>query len=304
MKEHTLFDELQQAIAVKDSVDEVLTVIDEINPDVRKDLRYIKALFWCAAQAIKNPNFYRAPQGRPQFKLADPKPDFITRDEAWAWGCIRAFLKVPRRFEVSVPAAVYYSNQEEGKLVRLVLEIMENGGGQAYEHSVDVFNANGKFNESMTLGWEAALRLIPQAPQHESDVKNSDRKKENPFDGRWRIMDWYTDQPLSKVEGGSAGGAAARGWWYALSEKYPDEGVIVLAGVEPDGELTKVGGVTPKVQAIVQCPDMDTIVIATQGNLEEAKKTLQKAVVEEQISSYYCENETEGPPYILRIKRG
>ena len=80
-----------------------------------------------------------------------------------------------------------------------------------------------------------------------------------------------------------------------LKGTIPDEGVIVLAQINEEGTLSEVSGIEAKTKAIANAKDeeghsrFDTIVVASENNLEDAVKALRKLgfdmgdVVEEQF---------------------
>jgi hypothetical protein len=82
------------------------------------------------------------------------------------------------------------------------------------------------------------------------------------------------------VQGRSASAAAAWGWYFALSDKLPDDDIIIL-GQLYQGAIRGVKGIEAKVKAIVAYAKkngrLDTIVVANE-NKEEAEKTLKRAL--------------------------
>lgn len=83
-----------------------------------------------------------------------------------------------------------------------------------------------------------------------------------------------------KLTGRSGGGAAARGWYYALTGKIPDEGVIVLSEADSQGRLRKINGIEAKVSAIVKSRQFDTIA-ASDDQAKDIRETLRDLGVSE-----------------------
>ena len=107
------------------------------------------------------------------------------------------------------------------------------------------------------------------------------------MDGRWGVRRGPPFTPASSrglrlVDGASAGGAAARGWWHVLRNQIPDAEIVVLAQVAADGRsLEPVNYVGPKVEAIVRegvrpddHPAFDTIVVVGDDARREAEDAL------------------------------
>lgn len=76
------------------------------------------------------------------------------------------------------------------------------------------------------------------------------------------------------LEGNSAGGAAARGLSHAMSHRIPDSDLIVLASLDCAGGLNAVGHIGPKLRAIASIDSFSTIVVASEGNADNARKAL------------------------------
>jgi hypothetical protein len=155
-------------------------------------------------------------------------------------------------------------NQDSAFIATLVLEAIEGRVGQIVHHPIDGFYPCGdkEFLDSMNDAWTAARALLRKQGV---DVQRCD--------GRWRLRR-RDGQPIQEVGGRSASGAAARGAWFAMQGKVPDEGVIVLAEVDSDGMLKGVSGVDAKAKAIAADGRFDTIVVASDDNQRKAEKAL------------------------------
>ncbi len=220
----------------------------------------VRRLLWCAEQAATDADFYRTEVDRVCFALADT-PEFIEHDKKWAWGCIRTFLDVPIRGRpVHVPVALVDESKGTGFLTTLVLEVLDGSAGEIFHHPADAFMTyfDQEFGDSMHNAWMAAKKL---AQKEGSNVL---------CDGRWRLL--REGQPIPKVKGPSASGAAAWGWQFVITGKVPDTGVIVVAQVDEHDvtQLKGVDGVSAKVEAIAKDESFNTIVVASKDNEEAA----------------------------------
>ena len=230
-------------------------------------------LVWCAQQAAERGDRYQTEIDRAAVTLGNV-PEEIGPHKEWAWGCIRTFLDAPRHGRsVRASVAGWDERTTEGFLATLELQMLGGGAGETFHDPVDAFTTrfDAHFEMSIRQAWTAARRL---AAREGVDVTR--------LEGRFRILA-RDDHPLPEITDRSASGAAARGWWYALMDKVPDEGVIVLAQVVPagaseaaDDELVfgEVGGVPAKVRAIAADGRFDTIAVAGEDNLREAEQTL------------------------------
>lgn len=241
------------------------SLVEAGDDQTRCQWHIVRVLVWCAEQAIGHPDFYRTEINRVCFALADT-PEFIKRDETWAWVCLRTLLGAPNRcVEVAVAAWDERQGKEGGLIASLVTDVLAGGAGQTAHHPADAFctRADGSFSTSMADAWATAWELI----QKESgEVPRSD--------GRWRLL--RDGSPLEEACGRSASGAAALAWYHALRGTVPDPGVIVLAEVDSNMNLRGVGGVSPKVKAIAADGRFDTIIVAGRSNQSEAEETLCK----------------------------
>jgi hypothetical protein len=198
-------------------------------------------------------------------------PAYLKGHEGWVWDCLRLLTPSSHdaaggRRVLDVPVAVEEGVQDTGCLCTLRLEVLELGVGHVFPHPAYTLltELDAAFDAAMQHAWTAAWRLVPR----DSSARSCD--------GRWRLLQRDSDI-VRAVSGPSAGGAAALGWYHALRGTVPDEGLIVLTGVEPDGVLTGVGGIRAKVTAIATDERFDTIVVATTANRREAEDALWEA---------------------------
>jgi len=227
----------------------------------------VRRLLWCTEQAATHPDFYRTEIDRVCFALANT-PKFIKVNEAWAWVCIRTLLEAPSWW-AEVPVALMderqVDNEDSAFIATLVLEAIEGRAGQIVHHPIDGFYPCGdkEFLDSINDAWTAARALLQKQGV---DVQRCD--------GRWRLRR-RDGQPIQEVKGRSASGAAAWGWYFALTGKVPDDRVIVLAEIDSRGVLKEVG-VDAKVKAIAADGRFDTIAVVSE-NFVEAGRTLKEA---------------------------
>jgi hypothetical protein len=98
---------------------------------------------------------------------------------------------------------------------------------------------------------------------------------------------------LEAVDGASASGAAARGWWHALHGNVPDAEVVVLAQVSGDGQsFETVSCIAEKIQAIVRegmksdgAQAFDTIVVADRAQGDAAGHMLAESASQLRLAS-------------------
>ncbi len=106
-------------------------------------------------------------------------------------------------------------------------------------------------------------------------------------EGRWKLLKGWHPLTENGAESGaaaapgvhaadhSAGGAALRGWRFALAGAVPHDGVVVLACVDVDNGFGGLGaGIAQKVEAILHADDFDTIVVASENDADIAVRTL------------------------------
>jgi len=235
----------------------------------------VETMVWCAGKVIKD-EF----EGiiRDMWAEETQLPNYFSRNRDWGIGCIRSLSPdTPlRRGAVYVPVSGWKAGDKSGFLCTLKLEVLEQGTQKVFHHPRSVFSThpNKDFVLSMKDAWEGAKTL---AAKQGLDVQ---------CDGRWSLLQgWNQDSRLSETlplaaeaNNRSASGAAAWGWWFALSGKIPDNRVIVIAQVDPrkPEHLTGVhdDGVLEKTKAIVEGGAFDTIVVASRSNKEQVREAM------------------------------
>lgn len=178
---------------------------------------------------------------------------------------------------VEVHVALSYGIRENNACVAsLVLEVSTDGAGQIFHHPEDAVSAPvaPDFVLSIEDAWQSVLGLL--------DEQGHKRK----FDGRWQLL--QDSEPLARVTGRSASGAAALAAYHALRGTLPDEGLIVLAEVDEKNikQLQGVGGVPAKIMAVMEAnkkwkdkdkdpaKTIDTVIVASTLNAREANGAL------------------------------
>jgi len=238
---------------------------------LRRQWYLARAMVWCAQRALAcHPQQWNQ-QDRNLAALAD-LPAFFARRKDWALDCIRCLADrrepagAPAAARTgSVPAAVTTDPLNRAAAVAtLQLSLVEPGGGTMCLHPQDTLRteADASFHNALRRAWEAA-----------KDQARGEAVSPL-FDARWRILS--EGEPLRRVCGRSASGAAAVAWYRLLRGQLPDRTMLVLAEVDPEGRLAEVGGVEAKVAAAAAMPAgrIDTIVVASPRNYEEAKRAL------------------------------
>jgi hypothetical protein len=196
-----------------------------------------------------------------------PPPAPCSRfDSAWISMCIHAFGAGPFR-EVTVPAAFW--RDERGVMGKLVVTTYGNVSERGpVAHPADAFRKREvDFLESIRGAWNAALRHARvRADAHGTAPVAA---------AHWRIEHWKDEPPIKEtVSGPSAGGAAAVAFFHAMLGTYPDERVIVLAGMQPGGGSHKVDGIREKIAEIQRLGHWDTVVVMDEENRAEAVRAL------------------------------
>lgn len=206
--------------------------------------------------------------------LGDPSRRAASVARAYVW--IRSFRAVALSATVEVPIALYDQGKQTGFLGTLTLELMPGGVGEVAAHPGVAFETvlHEEFVDSIGRAWKMALATVPGATR---------------VDGRWQIRrgaPFGSSSPrdffLETVDGPSASGAAARGWWHVLHERVPDSEVIVLAQVGGNGtSLESVAFIADKVKAVVRegltpdrHPAFDTIVVVGSRAKREAEAAI------------------------------
>jgi hypothetical protein len=261
------------------------------NPDdVPEQWERMRVLAWCAERAVHDPDCFRAGHDggrRPRAPSLgslerDPVWPVVARDPDWARVCMRTLLGARQRGRtVGVAAAAWDEaggDAAAGRVVTLVLEVLECGAWQVAHHPVDhlATSVDPAFAASMEDAWEAAREQV-----------ESEGIELPPVDGRWRVLEGSLPVPL--IAGRSASGAAARGWYFALRDRVPDEEVMVLAEVKrvaPEAPgprrfvLGPVDGVRPKVRAIAADGRFDSLVVVSPGPGDPASRRDNRAEAE------------------------
>jgi hypothetical protein len=243
-------------------------------------------MLWCFDEARRSENV--APSALDRVALARRLPAFgpdgivpfsgdpIARpaEVARAYTWIRSFRAIEPTARAHVPIALYDTEEKRGFLATLTLELLPGGIGEVADHPGSAFDTelHDLFVDSIARAWRMASEATPEAP---------------PMDGRWHVRRGPPFTPASSrglrlVDGASAGGAAARGWWHVLRNQIPDAEIVVLAQVAADGRsLEPVNFVGPKVEAIVRegvrpdgQPAFDTIVVVGDDARREAEDVL------------------------------
>lgn len=223
---------------------------------------------------------------------------------SWVWDVTRTLLGQPRHAVCIRKIPVAGTEGSPGFLATLTLEVLEPGCGAVFHDPHDAFctRADAAFVAAMQDAWRGARLLIQTQAQEQTPPQEQDRQTQEPnrqaqsqarepdrqaqtqaaklpqWDGRWRLL--RGGGPAAEANDRSASGAAARGWWFALTDKVPDEGVIVVAQVD-ENDVTQLKGVddvgvVAKTKAIAADGRFDTIVVATATNQREAEAALRE----------------------------
>jgi hypothetical protein len=222
-------------------------------------------------------------------------PDGLEADlRRRAWGR----LLIPDRYvcgyaRTTVALVDQATNPVSGFLGLLELTILNEGTGVVCPHPACDVDVPESFAESMRVAFSAALTISD--PQKTSSSEFAIHENSRPriaaatCDGVWLLSRLsgtsWSGEPLDPPTGASAGGAATRGWWHALNEKYPDDELVVIAeiarhvsqglgdppadyqlhGVDVDGtdhSADRTGTwVRAKVEAVARDKRFDTIVM-------------------------------------------
>lgn len=186
---------------------------------------------------------------------------------SWAWDLTYSLLDKPDRVLRRRHVPVCGIRGGKGFLATLVIEVMQTGCRQVFHAPRDAFrtSVNEEFTESMKAAWRAACKLA----QGSTSLGNCD--------GRWRLLSGWSlkaqeaNEVAAEANDRSASGAAAWGWYFALTGKVPDVGIIVMAQMEDAGVLKEVEGVPAKAKAVYMQSGgcFDTIAVASEKNLGE-----------------------------------
>ncbi len=193
---------------------------------------------------------------------------------AWENHCIRVLKRAPsappKISAVRMPIAIERNGQAP-PLATLQIE-MPNGAGEVFLHPryTLITQVEPKFFESIRNAWKAALAHTRIQPDHDALF-------------RVEIM----GVPVFRIDGASAGGAAAHAFVQAFTKRsqevYP---YVILATCNERGELGGVGSIPEKVEAICKNKQIKMIVVATEGNMLEVEDTLVTLNMQDLIRVY------------------
>jgi hypothetical protein len=195
-----------------------------------------------------------------------PRSNLKAIGDAWLFNCVCELLpaslaarssSLPAGIQPKVEVPVALCDEEiglDGLIASLCLELRA-GSGEVFQHPEDTalkHYATETFRRSMKAAWTAAM----------------ERAGRRDCDGRWRLL--LMPSSVREVDGDSAGAAGARGWLLALTGRVSDPEVIVLAAVDGTGALKGVGGIKTKVRVAADEPGIDTIVVVTEKDRQDA----------------------------------
>jgi hypothetical protein len=138
----------------------------------------------------------------------------------WDDFCRRAFLATRTR----VPIALVDS--ERGCMGELELSLLDGETCAIYQHPLYALHSESQSSHKVSIG-----REFEDSMKVACDAARSLFEQQTRFDGAWRLINPTTDTTITSVEGASAGLAAVRGWWHALSSKIPDPAIVVIGQV-------------------------------------------------------------------------
>jgi hypothetical protein len=224
----------------------------------------------------------------------------LLAEEDWVWGCIRSLQGAPvlgRSMGPDLCAPVVGVDLEGQAMVHtLVVEVLSCGAGKVFRSPCDVFGTEpvleAQFAHSMRAAFTTALAEVNRGKPETKRVLD---------DGRWRLLHgWKWNladggklRPVPAPSGASASGAAARLWWFALSDKVSDDRVVVIAQVNDAGQIVAVDRehIVPKLEAVIQAVITDSkqgwqyfdTVGVVDENLETAQEAVETAVKQGRI---------------------
>jgi len=242
-----------------------------------QNMAIVKCLLWCGEKAVTTPNLEQTDIDPVLFALSDTT-DFIKPNKSWAWITMQTLKNTPFH-STDVPVALFDQKSRQGIIATLRLESILGGSGQITHHPIDVFSPGGTgFPDSIEAAWSAALNCL-----------NKEGTEVQHRDGRWRLLQKGKDIPFQDgVGGGSAGGAAMLGAYLAMQKKRPEKGVIVLAEVDQEMNMSSVESVAEKVKAIAKDVNFDTILVANEKNRVEAESALEQCGKKNHIRVVLC----------------
>jgi hypothetical protein len=229
-----------------------------------------RLLAWCAASAARGLPGSVAQSIRRIAKGILPAvaevPEFVWENRGTAQGWIRTFQERPVLGQVLIPVALCDERDDIALVADLELEVLE-GGDCIFLHPEDALatRPGPEFAAALRDAWAGANAAVLANPNLVGRC------------GRYRLR--WRGAPVAEVDGRSAGGAAARGWWHALQGLNADDGVVVLARLEPNSDgrfqLAGVAGIANKVRAVInELPRADTLVVADADDRKVALQCL------------------------------
>lgn len=230
----------------------------------REQLALCQALVWCAEQ-IDSQESATNILSLASLK-SDQVPPYISERSYWVWDALHCLKNQPLS---SRSLSVYVATTDSkfySLIAELQLAIVSKGSGKLYHHPMDALftKIHPSFSGALADAWETNVRFS----QIEGDMDDIVK-----WNGRWRLLQ-PNGEPVLEIEGRSASAAAARGWWFLLNEKIPDDNIIVMAQVDKYGQFTGVGEISKKVTDVIKDGRFDTILVASEENRLEAERVL------------------------------
>lgn len=251
-----------------------LCVRVQTRPDKRTCIEILRTALECAELASRElsdmDNAFRA--------LSSGRPATLEDYEIWWWSCVHWLKNSTGLAEIPVEVWCALCDDETSAkktayLAKLTISIVPGGIRRLARHPLDAFAPplDRVFRESMKQAWGAAKRLVAGAGILQQGA-------------RWHLVRDDDGEAVSTPTGASASAAAFFAYYFALQNKIPDAGIIIMARVsetEPR-ELDGVGEIDEKVSAVVRRNEnqtvpwelIDTIVVATEENREQAEDVL------------------------------
>jgi hypothetical protein len=258
-------------------------------PDALRRWQVLSEILWCFEEARKlsAPSGF-SPTEIDRISLAARLPEFDehgvhdykgdqteaarSKQVARAYMCVRSFRLIAPSRAVEIPIALVDGSAKTAFIATLTLELMPGGTGEIAPHLGAAFDTiyHTAFEVSLERAWRMA------GGTHAN------------VDGRWwlRRGTSFTSSSgtiaLDAVDGPSAGGAAARGWWHLLNEKVPDPEIVVMAQISKDeASFETVDYVSQKALAVAtegRTPEghlaFDTIVVVGNAAKQAAESSL------------------------------
>lgn len=241
--------------------------------DVMRRWQVLSEILWCFDEARKPEESPPTEIDRlslaarlPEFDqhgihkyAGNPKEEARVKRVARAYMCVRSFRGTAPSRAVETPIALVDTSTAAGFMATLTLELMPGGTGEIAPHLGAAFDTiyHTAFESSLERAWKMA-----------GGTRST-------VDGRWSMRRGTPFASpsgaiaLDAVDGPSAGGAAARGWWHLLNDQVPDPEVVVMMQIANDDvSFETVDFIPQKVRAVEKegrTPDgqlaFDTIVV-------------------------------------------